>query len=99
MPKLRLLPLAVSLNLLGLSTVVSAQAATVGLPFKIVAYDATYTLHPNGSYNAKMHEVTSPLSHFGVQKFALAHKQFPAKMATLQVTQAYTLSPYGKISL
>ncbi|WP_414041214.1 DUF3857 domain-containing protein [Acidithiobacillus sp. M4-SHS-6] len=96
MPSLRTFPVAISLSLLGLGAAVTAQAATVGLPFKVVAYDATYTLHPNGSYTAKIHEVTSPLSHFGVQKFAQAHHQYPAKMARLQVTQAYTLSPSGK---
>jgi len=96
MLSIRKLPLAVAISVLGFSAFSSAQAATEGLPFKIVAYDATYTLHPNGSYTARIHEVSSPLSHFGVQKFAQAHKQYPAKMADLQVTKAYTLSPSGK---
>ena len=75
----------------------AAHAATEGLPFKIVDYDGTYTLHRNGSYTAQIHEVSSPLSHFGVQKFAQARKEYPAKLATLQVSKAYTLSPSGKM--
>jgi hypothetical protein len=97
MLSIRKLPLAVVIGVLGYSVFPSAQAATEGLPFKIVAYDATYTLHLNGSYTARIHEVSSPLSHFGVQKFAQAHKKYPAKMADLQVTKAYTLSPSGKM--
>lgn len=75
----------------------TAHAATEGLPFKVVDYDATYTLHTDGSYTAQIHEVTSPLSQFGVQKFAQVHKEFPAKLATLMVTKAYTLDPSGKM--
>ncbi|MCR2828727.1 hypothetical protein NR402_00285 [Acidithiobacillus ferrooxidans] len=58
---IRKLPLAVAIGVLGFSACSHVQAATEGLPFKIVAYDATYTLHPNGSYTARIHEVTSPL--------------------------------------
>jgi len=96
MLSIRKLPLAVAISVLGFSAFSSAQAATEGLPFKIVAYDATYNLHPNGSYTARIHEIISPLSHFGVQSLAQFHKKYPAKMADLQVNKAYTLSPSGK---
>ncbi len=73
------------------------RAATEGLPLKIIAYDVTYNLHSNGSYTASIHEVSSPLSHYGVQKYGQVRKQYPAKLADLQVIKAYTKSPTGQI--
>lgn len=97
MQRRRILASVIITPLFGLGLFNTVSAATEGFPFKIVAYDATYNLHHNGTYTAQIHEITMPLSHYGVQKFAQAHKQFPAKMAELSVHKAYTLSPSGKM--
>lgn len=73
-----------------------AQAASEGLPIKILAYDAVYDLHHNGTYTGTIHEVVVPLSHYGVQKYGQVQKQFSAKMEHVTVVDAYTLSPSGK---
>ena len=72
-------------------------ASDAGAPFKLLSYQETITVQPNGDYAGTVHEVIEPLTKLGVQHFGQVRTEVSTDMERFKLISAKTIAPDGKI--
>ena len=79
------------------SVTAKAGAADAGAPFKLLSYQDTITMQPNGDYVRIVHKVLEPLTKIGVQRLGQSRTEIATDMERFKLISAETIAPDGKI--
>jgi hypothetical protein len=74
-----------------------AAASDAGAPFKLLSYQNTITVQPNGDYVRTVHKVIEPLTKLGVQHFGQVRTEVTTDMERYKLISAKTIAPDGKV--